>query len=468
MKQFIYHVIPVLLLSSLLSQVFAETKSTSNDQNNLSLTVYNGGRALVKDSRNITLPTDTKRLAFMDVAEKIMPQTVAIEGLDVLEQNYDFDLLSPQSLVNKNIGKNVRIARRSKETGETIEWIDGKILSTNGGIILQMQDGSLETLNPNTNYHMIFNEVPGNLRTTPTLSLLLNQPTEGIKQVELTYLTTGLSWQSDYVMQLNKQQNRATLDSWITLKNFSGISYHNTNLQLLAGDVNMQRPSVMRTMMAESDNFQRKAMAPVTEQALHGYHLYSVPHKTTINNNQSKQIKLFARNNIPVQKILQDQAYVNSRGLNTQKSKPDQILVFKNAKPDLGLPLPKGTIRVYGKDNSGHKQFIGEDNIDHTAISEELEIKLGKAFDISIERSTKDHRQLSKKQIQLKRKIKINNGGEEQQTLAITEIMPSQSWMIKKPSHAYLKISPTMAEFKLTIPALTEQTIVYDVVVTYP
>ena len=455
------------LLFPLCGAAYAETRSTVKDQSELYLTVYNAGRALVRDQRRINIQSSTRHIALMDVAEQIMPQTVAIQGLDVLEQNYDFDLLSPQSLIDKNVGKSVRVARRSSATGETLEWMEGKILSTQGGVILQMQDGSLEILKQDTLYHMVFNEVPANLRTSPTLSLQLGTATEGVKQVELTYLTKGLSWQSDYVLQLNDEENGAILDSWITLNNQSGIRYKNAHLQLLAGDVNMQQPMMLSMMMEDSARVQRKTMAPVPEQALHGYHLYTIPHRTTLNNQQSKQIKLFSSPAFAVRKKLQDQAYVNSHALDTQKSKPEQLLTFKNSKPNLGFPLPKGIVRVYGKDDSGNKQFIGEDQIAHTAVNDELEIKLGQAFDVSVERSTSDFRQLSKKQTQLTREIKINNGSKQEQTLAITEIMPGQVWQINRSTHAYTKATPASAEFSVTIPAMHEFVLSYDVVVTY-
>lgn len=467
MRFFLHLLLALLAVQIMSNPLAAEIKSTSQQQVDLYLTVYNGGRALVRDQRQFKLSKPTRHIAFMDVAEKIMPQTVAIKGLDVLEQNYDFDLLSPQALIDKNIGKTVRIARRSGETGEILEWSQGLILSTNGGVILQMKDGSLETLSADTHYHMIFDQVPENLRTSPTLSLLLRQPVEGNTNVEMTYLTTGLSWQSDYVLQLDKSETQASLDSWITLNNQSGIGYQNAHLQLLAGDVNLQQPRHKRAMMEDAMVLQASPMSAVTEQALHGYHLYTVPHQTTIKNRQSKQIKLFAADSIPVQKRLQDRAYVNRHGLNKQKSKPDQFLIFKNAKPALGLPLPKGTIRVYGKDASGNHQFIGEDGIGHTAVNDELEIKLGKAFDISLQRSTTKFRQLSKKQQLLSREIKINNGSERDQTLSVEEIMPSQIWTIKNSTLAFVKTSPSMAKFDALIPALTEIVIRYDVVVTY-
>lgn len=468
MKIFNHTLLLISMVLSLCNPLAAETRSTAADQSALSLTIYNGGRALVRDTRQLNVAETTQQLAIMDVAEKIMPQTVAIEGLDVLEQNYDFDLLSPSSLLKKNLGKKVRLARRSVETGETIEWSEGTILSTNGGIILKMNDGSLETLDSGNNYHMVFDDIPDNLRITPTLSLLLRSALQGSKNIELTYLTTGMDWKSDYVLQLNDKQNSASLDSWITLKNHSGISYRDAHLQLMAGDINLQRPEVMRNVMADYSLRRKSTAAAVTQQALHGYHLYSVPHNTTINNNQSKQIKLFSAQNIPVQKKLEDKAYVNNRQQEPQKSKPDQFLIFNNSKPSLGIPLPKGIIRVYGKDKSDIKQFIGEDAIQHTATNEELKIRLGKSFDIAVERMTTKHRQLSKKQAQLSREITINNGSKLSQTLELSEIMPTNNWQIKHASETFSSPSPGTAEFTLTLPPLTRINVTYDVTINYP
>ena len=445
-----------------------EFKTTASDQQELSLTVYNGGRALIRDSRQFTPDKPTDAIAFMDVAQNIMAQTVAIKGLDVQEQNYDFDLLSPQALVEKNIGKNVRIARRSSETGETLEWVAGKILSTNGGVILQMKDGSLESLNSNTSYHMVFDEIPDNLRTSPTLSLKLYDSINGKQQVEMTYLSDGLSWQSDYVLQLNSDEKQAALDSWITLKNQSGISYQNAKLQLLAGDINMQKPQPRIMMHADSLMEAASISRSVTEESIQGYHLYTVPHKTTLKNNQSKQIKLFTAQSIAVSKRLEDRAWVDSSGLNKQKSKPDQFLSFENRKPALGIPLPKGTIRVYGKDSNGESQFLGEDNINHSAVNDDIEIKLGKSFDISIERQTTDHQQISKKQVQLTRKISINNGSKKAQSIELTEIMPIPGWKILSSTHKHQKTAPTQALFKLSVPAMQALEISYQVELRYP
>jgi hypothetical protein len=444
-----------------------EFKTTAHDQQAISLTIYNGGRALIRDTRKFNLPRPSHEIAFMDVSQNIMAQTVAIKGLDVQEQNYDFDLLSPQALVEKNIGKNVRIARRSSETGETLEWVEGKILSTNGGVILQMKGGSLESLKNNRSYHMVFDDIPDNLRTSPTLSLTLFEDIKGQQQVEMTYLSEGLSWQSDYVLQLDKSEKQASLDSWITLQNQSGISYNNAQLQLMAGDVNMQAPQPRVMMRAKAMMEMAPVMSGVSEESIQGYHLYTVPHKTTIKNNQSKQIKLFSASAIHISKKIEDKAWVDSNGLNKQESKPDQFLLFDNKKPALGIPLPKGTVRVYGKDGNGENQFLGEDRIDHTAVNDDLKIKLGKAFDISIVRQTTDHKQISKKQVRLTRKIKINNGSKQAQTINLTETLPGLNWRILKTSDDYQKEAPTQALFKMTVPAMSDKELSYEVELSY-
>ena len=456
-----------LVLLSLNHNLHAdEFKTTDSDQQSISLTIYNGGRALIRDSRNFNLQQPSRQIAFMDVSQNIMAQTVAIKGLDVQEQNYDFDLLSPQALIEKNIGNMVRIARRSSETGETLEWVEGKILSTNGGVILQMKDGSLESLDSNHQYHMVFDQIPLNLRTSPTLSLSLFSPVSGQQQVEMTYLSSGLSWQSDYVLQLDKNEKQASLDSWITLQNQSGIAYRNANLQLLAGEVNMQAPQQLMRMKADMMMVSAREQSTVAEEALHGYHLYSVPHKTTINNNQSKQIKLFSATAIPISKRLEDRAWVDTSGLQKQKSKPSQILLFDNNKPALGIPLPQGTIRVYGMDSNGENQFLGEDHIEHTAVNDKLEIRLGKSFDISLERQTTDVQKISKNQIRVTRKIMINNGSKESQSVEVTEILPGQNWNIKSSTDEYQKQSPSELMYKLTIPAMSEKEVSYQVEIT--
>jgi hypothetical protein len=464
---------PSLLLTFLLLAFLgplqaAEFKTDASQRQHLSLTVYNAGRALIRDHRQFSLDQAVDRIAFSGVSQQIMPQTVAIEGLEVLEQNYDYDLLSPESLIRKHLGRKVRIARRSGETGETLEWRSGTILSTNGGVILRMDDGSLESLERNHNYHMVFDEIPEDLRASPTLTLRLLEALSGRQEAALTYLSGGLSWQSDYVLQLNSDETRASLDSWVTLKNQSGIGYQDAQLQLLAGDVNTVAPGRDKLVMAEAMMARSVSGSQLSEEALHGYHLYSVPFKTTIRDNQSKQIRLFSADAISVEKRLEDRAWINQRGLALQKSKPDQILVIDNQKPTLGLPLPQGIIRVYADDSQGQKQFLGEDRIGHTAVNDTIELHIGKAFDISIERETTAYQTISKTQQRVARKLRINNGGNSSQTINLFEIMPAADWSILQSSHPQQRNGPQELKYSVEIPALQEIEISYTVQINHP
>jgi len=460
--------LPLLMLILLSAAASAsELRISAENQSAISLTIYNAGRALIRDQRQIRATEASRRIALMDVAEKIMPQTVSIDGLAVLEQNYDYDLLSPQALVEKNIGKRVRIARRSTETGETIEWSNARILSNNGGIVLAMEDGSLEFLAEQHFYHLVFDEIPDNLRTTPTLTLLLREPLQGDRQVDITYLSEGLSWSSDYILQLDEQGKQASLDSWITLDNQSGIEYRDAHLQLLAGEVNIERPQ-MRRMLERTMAMQASVQADVSEQALHGYHLYTVPFKTTLLNRQSKQIKLFRRDGIAIHKSLLDSAYVDLHANQPQKSSPQMKLRIENSEPSLGLPLPQGTVRVYARDESGNNQFIGEDGIGHTAVNDEVEITLGKSFDVSVERKTTHFIQRSQKQQLVTREIVVNNGSKQAQLVQVSEIMPSRDWSIRSSSLAHEQVGPTEARFAMQVPALQKLTLTYEALLTYP
>jgi hypothetical protein len=422
---------------------------------------------LIRDRRSIDIKTPSDRIAFSDVSQQIMAQTVAIEGLDVLEQNYDFDLLSPQALIEKNVGNTVRIARRASDSGETLEWEKGTILANNSGVILKMEDGRLEILNDNHNYHMVFDEVPADLRSSPTLTLTLASPVSGAQTIDMTYLSNGLSWQSDYVLQLDQAETSASLDSWITLNNQSGISFRDANLQLLAGDVNMAAPQPRTMVMMEKMYATATADQAVAQEALHGYHLYTVPFKTTIRNRQNKQIKLFHADSIGIRKRLVDRASINQRTHNREKSKPQQILVFDNREPALGRPLPRGTVRVYGRDSEGRNQFLGEDSIDHTAVNDELEVELGRAFDISIERHTTAHKQISKKQQRVTRLIKINNGGETAQKLELYEIMPTSDWRVVDSSSPARQSTPNEARFDLELAPRQKLELSYTVELNY-
>ncbi len=453
-----------LLLSLLLiagAAPAAEYRSGADQQSDLSLTVYNAGRALVREHRRLELPRGTDAVALMDVPQQILPQTVAIDGLAVREQNYDFDLLSPQTLLQKHVGKQVRIARRSRETGEVLEWKKGTLLAVNGGVILRMEDGRIETLDGNGRYQIVYDQVPANLRERPTLSLRLERPASGDKALKLTYLTGGLGWSSDYVLELSRDGGRASLINWITLDNRSGAAYRNARIQLLAGDVNTVRQGGLRraekAMMVMADS------AEPAREAIGGFHLYSLPWKTDLQQNQKKQLKLFARSEIPVRRLLRDRAWLGGYSSQPQKSKPELLLRFDNREPALGLPLPAGILRVYGQDSRGQAQFLGEDRIGHTAINDALELKLGKSFDVSVERRSSDYQKISKTQYRVTRQIRVNNGGEQAQRLELFETLPSLDWHLLKASRKWTKSSPQELRFDLELQPKSQLLVEYRV-----
>ena len=360
----------------------------------------------------------------------------------------------------------MRIARRSRDNGETLEWKKARILAVNGGVILRMEDGSIETLDAASRYRIVFDEVPDNLRERPTLSLKLEQPAKGRKTVRLSYLTTGLGWSSDYVLELARDGRQASLVNWITIDNRSGIAFDQAEIQLLAGDVNLvNRPSPRRAekvMMAMADS------AEPARESIGGFHLYSLPWKTDLKQNQKKQLKLFGRKNIPVQRLLRDRAWLGGYSSQTQKTKPDLLLRFANREPALGLPLPAGVVRVYGQDSKGNAQFLGEDRIDHTAVNEELELLLGKSFDVSVERRITDHRRISKKQYRITREIVINNGSENEQRLKLTDILPTRDWTVLSSSEQWLKRSPEEIGFDLTLAPKSRKRIEYRMEIRQP
>lgn len=459
------HLAALTLLLASAAAAADEYRSGAEQQTGLSLTVYNAGRALVREQRLLDLAQPAANIALMDVPQKILPQTLSIEGLAVREQNYDFDLLSPQTLLQKHVGKMVRIARRDRNSGETLEWKKARILAVNGGVILRMEDGSIETL-AGGNERMVYDEVPSNLRERPTLTLRLEQPAEGRRPIRLNYLTGGLGWSSDYVLELSSDGNTASLVNWTTIDNQSGIRFRNARIQLLAGEVN--QVSGQRIRRAEKAMMAMADSAVPTREALGGFHLYSLPWKTDLARNQKKQLKLFARDRIPVQRLLSDRAWLGGYSSQAQKSKPDLLLRFSNREPALGLPLPAGIVRVYGPDSQGRVQFLGEDRIGHTAVNDELELKLGKSFDVSIQRRITDHRRISKKQYRITREIIINNGAETPQSLSLVDMLPGRDWSLLSSSHKWIKRSPQEIGFELSLPAKSRTRIEYRMEIREP
>lgn len=454
-----------------------EKISTDQDQASIALTIYNDNLALVRDVRAIFLDADLNRLAWRDVSAKIRPETALLRSITVpskfrlLEQNFDFDLLTPAKLVEKYTGKEITVIRTNPATGnETSEA--ALVLSTNEGVILKFND-RIETGVPG---RLVFPGVPQHLRDQPTLLLSLLNSSSGKHDLELSYLTHGLSWHADYVAALKETEDQLDLNGLVTLTNQSGIAYRAAKLQLVAGDVNQVQPEQqpmarkMMTVAAES-----VAAEHMKAETFFDYHLYAVPYPTTLAENQTKQIALMSATSIPVSKeyILKgaDYYYAGKHDLLQQKHIVNVFIQFRNQGEGMGIPLPKGIIRVYKKDARDNQQFIGEDRIDHTPKNEFIRLKMGNAFDITVDRVQTEFKQIAgtlrhTSIFETAHQITLKNAKKEKVVVKIQEPMLGD-WEIISESLAHAKLRAGLIEWQVPIAAENEANLTYRVRVKY-
>ncbi len=367
----------------------------------MSITVYNQNFGLVREIRTLDLSSGNIALEFGDVASGIQPETVHIRPiggvpLRVLEQNYQFDLLNPQKLLEKYVGRTVNVYRTNPQTGED-EAVEAEVLSVNGGPILRI-DGEITFNYPG---RFGFPEVPDNLIAEPTLLWRLDA-TAGLQQIEVSYLTNSLNWKSDYVMVLDEDDDAASLMGWVTLTNQSGTAYENAQLQLVAGDVQRVQGNMRRELRSKmmADAIVAQENEGFSENAFFEYHLYTLGRPADLMNNEQKQVTLLESDDFGVEKKLifhgATHYYRSQYGQVKSNQKVGVFLDFENSERNgLGMPLPKGVVRVYKRDHTGAQQFIGEDLIDHTPRDETLRIKMGEAFDVVGDRRQMDYTVIS-------------------------------------------------------------------------
>lgn len=372
----------------------SHSSSDGSASEKVSLTVYNSNFGLVREVRQVKLGKGNVELAYGDVSAHIQPETVHLkslsheDGVSVLEQNYRYDLLTPETLLKKYLGKTVKVYRYNEHTGVDEEK-QAQILSVEGGTVLNI-DGQITS---NFAGRFAFPEVPENLLQKPTLVWLLSSR-EAEQKVEVTYLTGQLNWRADYVLAVDAEDKLGDLTGWVTLTNTTGTSYKNAELKLVAGDVQRIAPPMAPVMMDDAMPVPSAAPAPpqFREEGLFEYHLYALQRPTNILDKEQKQVSLLTASDIKLDKKLiffgAPQWFRGNYGQVAVNQKVGVYLDIQNEeKNHLGMPLPKGTVRVYKSDKSGAKQFIGEDAIDHTPRDEKLRIKLGEAFDVVADRT---------------------------------------------------------------------------------
>ena len=436
---------------------------TQEQQKEIALTVYNGNLGLVRDVREVTLQPGTQEVKFIDVAAQIDPTSVHLKsltdtaGLRILEQNYEYDLLNPQKLLDKFVGKKVRLMTADGSL------IDALLRSNNNGPIYEI-NGQIHLGHPG---RVILPDVPDTLIPQPTLVWLLENRNGRPQRVEASYLTGGITWKADYVIVLNAKDDGGDLSGWVTIDNKSGATYAAAALKLVAGDVNRVRPRPETRAMLESAAKAAPAPQQFQEESFFEYHLYSLDRRTTIKQNQTKQISLLDAADIPIKKELR--FYGGSQYFRSPIPQPissQKVSVYleiaNTEKNHIGMPLPQGTVRVYKGSSDGSLQFIGEDAIDHTPKDEKLRIKMGEAFDVVAERTQKDWKKIAPGIYETEWEIQVRNHKKEDVQVTVVEPVPGD-WEVIKASQAYEKTDARTLQFKVDVPKDGKTTVNYRV-----
>jgi hypothetical protein len=438
-------------------------RSTLDQRESVSITVYNGNFGLVREVRRLRLGRGRVALEFSDVAASIQPETVFIRslgsGLRVLEQNYQYDLLNPEKLLEKYVGRTVKLYRWNQQTGRD-EEVEAEVLSVNQGVVLRI--GNEITYNYPGRF--AFPEIPENLIAKPTLVWLLDSDATE-QRVEVSYLTQDLNWKADYVMVVNEDDTRGDLTGWVTLTNQSGTTYGNAQLKLVAGDVQRVTEDIRRRMLQAAQA--RADVGEFAEESFFEYHLYTLQRPTDLRQNEQKQVTLLEGKGIGIEKRLMfygaAQYYRGSMGLVVSNQKVGVYLDFANTEANhLGMPLPRGIVRVYKKDTDGAQQFIGEDRIDHTPRGERLRIKMGEAFDVVGDRRQMDYDVLGNCASESTWEVRLRNQKDAAEQVEVVEPVGAD-WEILSSSHPATRLDAHTFAFTVTVPARQEVVITYRI-----
>jgi hypothetical protein len=479
-------VLPVLLqkacaapASQAAAQTAAENLTTTlADQSDLALTVYNSNLSLVRDVRQLNLASGESVLRFMDIAASINPATVHFRSLtepsklDVLEQNYEYDLLDPNKLLQKYVGREVTLVHARMANGTTqYEDVKATLLSYNGAPVWKIGNeivtgGSYESIR--------YPELPGNLYERPTLLWTLQNTGARRHRVEASYLTGNLSWSADYVLNVAKDESSGDLDGWVTLVNHSGTAFKNASLQLVAGDLHrvvaqygMDEMKAMSRVAKEAN-----APAPFQQENFSEYHLYSLNRRTSIFDQESKQISLLNASRFPMHKVyvVNGQSYYYRSAVQPGAPIKDPVQVFykfKNEeKSGLGMPLPAGTIRVYQADSHGGSLFAGEDHIDHTPKDEEISLHIGDAFDIVAERKQTDYKRIADRLYEFEYEITLRNHKALPISVQVNEPIGGD-WEIVNATYKFTKTAAFAAQFDVPVDKDGTSVLKYRVRVRY-
>ncbi|MEW6669777.1 MAG: DUF4139 domain-containing protein [Thermodesulfobacteriota bacterium] len=467
-KILLYLLGPVLVLGLHVRCFSAEpARSDVNDQVGVMVTVYNNNLGLIKDTRKVSLPPGEGELRFMDVASHIRPPTVHVRSLNhptgftVLEQNYEYDLMNAKKLLDKYVGRNIKIVDWNRHQDRK-EVVEATLLSNTEDPIYRIND---EIYLGHPGYRVL-PRIPENLIAKPTLMWVYASQGKDAHQLEVSYLTSNLSWRADYVMVLSKTETASDLSGWVTVDNKSGAAYKDARLKLVAGEVHRvereRAKEVPQAAMLKADRAQQFEEKPFFE-----YHIYDLQRKTTLKDNQTKQISLLEARNAAVQKdllVYGVKSYFTRKFMERTPRQPVSVYIrFRNSRENnLGQPLPAGVVRLYKQDQDGSQQFVGEDRIGHVPKDEEVRLKIGEAFDVVAERAQTDYRQVSTRLHESEWEITLRNHKQEPVKVGIVEPLFG-NWKVIANSHPFTKADAFTIRFDVPVPKDEEVKVRYRV-----
>ena len=420
------------------------------------LTVYNQDFALVREIRSIQLPKGTETIRFQDVAARIDPTSVRFKSLTapdqvvILEQNFEYDLVSSQKLLQKYVDEKIRLLAKEER------FYEGALLSAADDLVLQDASGQIRIIKGKEIQILEFPHLPEGLITRHTLVWLLDSQRPGTHDAEVSYLTDGINWHAEYVAAVNEEDTRLELGAWVSIDNRSGATYREAKLKLVAGDVHRVKPVPPRVPERLALEAAAKGIPQFEEKAFFEYHLYTLTRRTTVKDNQIKQLSLFPNADVGVKKIL---LYEGVR----EGTKVKVNLEFENSKKNgLGIPLPQGKLRVYKRDQDQSLEFVGEDLIDHTPKDEKVRIFLGNAFDVVGERRQTELKKITDRSREETYEIKLRNHKEDVIEVLVVEYLWGD-WKITQSTHEYRKKDARTVEFPLSVPKDGETILTYTV-----
>ena len=464
-KLYILFLIVILFSSAVKAEKNDVSESTADDQINVEVAVYNNNIGLIKETRKLTLPTGSGELRFMGVASHIMPVTVHVSSLNfpnnfsVVEQNYEYDLINADKLLDKYVGKKIKIVvwNEYQDRKETVEAI---LLSNNNGQIYKINN-EIFIGHPGIK---VLSNIPDDLIAKPTLTWLYDNSTTNEHNLEVSYLTNNLGWKADYVVVLSEDDTSGNISGWVTLDNKSGATYKNAHLKLIAGDVN-RVTDVSGNKVVMMSHMERRLTPQFEEKPFFEYHIYDLQRETTIKDKQTKQVSLLEAADVKIQKVFLVEGF---QGIftryyqrNNSKQPVNVYIKFKNTEENnLGKPIPEGIMRLYKKDSEGSQLFIGEDRIDHTSVGEEISLKIGEAFDVIAERVQTDYKQISKGLHESEWEITLKNHKDDDVIVNIIEPLTG-NWSVINNSHPYTKKDAFTINFDIPVPKDKEVKVKY-------